>query len=376
MIFVKTEAMLNIMIKIPEYIQNLTPYKPGNKLKQGKIKKTITEFINLASNENPLGASPKAIEALKETTKYLSVYPDVGATELISHLSEMLDKPEQKIIAGSGSDAIIGDIIKAFSDYGDDVLTAEETFIGYFVNVLKLGRKLIKAPMKNHQYDLDSLLNSITPKTRIIFLSNPNNPTGSMFFKKEFDEFLNKVPKDILIVYDEAYSIYAALHDGYPDGLYYEQDNLIVIRTFSKSHGLAGIRIGFAFGPQKLISTLYKVKLPFEPNSIAQRVALAALTDFDFIFQTIKLNTISLERMVNLFDELKLNYIKPYANFVMLIFDNEEKAKNFVDDCYESNILVRHLSPFGVPNGVRISTGTHTQMDYAIDVFRKLLRKK
>lgn len=364
------------MIKIPEYIQNLTPYKPGNKLKTGKKEKKLAEFINLASNENPLGASPKAIEALKETTKYLSIYPDVGASELISYLSEILGKPEQNIIAGSGSDAIIGDIIKAFSDYGDDILTAEETFIGYFVNVLKLGRNLIKAPMNKHQYDLDSILHSITPKTRIIFLSNPNNPTGSMFFKKDFESFLKKVPENVLIVYDEAYSIYAALHEGYPDGLDYEQENLIVVRTFSKSHGLAGIRIGFAFGPENLISTLYKVKLPFEPNSIAQKVALAALTDYDFIFQTIKLNTISIERMINLFDELKVNYIKPYANFVMILFENQDLARNFVDKCYENSILVRHLPPFGVSNGVRISTGTHTQMDYALNVFNKLLKEK
>lgn len=363
------------MIKVPDYIQNLSPYKPGNKLKSGN-KKNITEFINLASNENPLGASPRAIEALKETTRYLSIYPDVGATELISFLSELLGKPEKNIIAGSGSDAIIGDIIKAFSDYGDEILTAEETFIGYFVNVLKLGRNLIKAPMKNHQYDLDSILNSITSKTRIIFLSNPNNPTGSMFFRDEFESFLKSVPDDILIVYDEAYSIYAGIHEGYPDGLQYEQDNLLVIRTFSKSHGLAGIRIGFAFGPENLISTLYKVKLPFEPNSIAQKVALASLTDYDFIFQTIKLNTISIERLTNLFDELKVNYVTPYANFVMILFDDEELARNFVESCYDCGVLVRHLPPFGVPKGVRISTGTHTQMDYAIDIFNKLLSKK
>jgi histidinol-phosphate aminotransferase len=364
------------MIKIPDYIQNLSPYKPGNKLKSGRKQKNISDFINLASNENPLGASPKAIEALKETTKYLSIYPDVGATELISYLSEMLGKPEKNIIAGSGSDAIIGDIIKAFSDYGDDILTAEETFIGYFVNILKLGRNLIKAPMKNHQYDLEAIINSITPETRIIFLSNPNNPTGSMFFRDEFESFLRRVPEDILIVYDEAYSIYAALFEGYPDGLEFEQENLIVIRTFSKSHGLAGIRIGFAFGPEKLISTLYKVKLPFEPNSIAQKIALAALTDYDFIFQTIKLNTISIERLTNLLDELNINYVKPYANFVMILFENQELASNFVDKCYDNGILVRHLPPFGVPNGVRISTGTHTQMDYSLNVFKKLLGKK
>lgn len=364
------------MIKIPDYIQNLSPYKPGNKLKSGRKQKNISDFINLASNENPLGASPKAIEALKETTKYLSIYPDVGATELISYLSEMLGKPEKNIIAGSGSDAIIGDIIKAFSDYGDDILTAQETFIGYFVNILKLGRNLIKAPMKNHQYDLEAIINSITPKTRIIFLSNPNNPTGSMFFRDEFESFLRRVPEDILIVYDEAYSIYAALFEGYPDGLEFEQENLIVIRTFSKSHGLAGIRIGFAFGPEKLISTLYKVKLPFEPNSIAQKVALAALTDYDFIFQTIKLNTISIERLTNLLHELNINYVKPYANFVMILFENQELASNFVDKCYDNGILVRHLPPFGVPNGVRISTGTHTQMDYSLNVFKKLLGKK
>jgi histidinol-phosphate aminotransferase len=356
---------------IPEYIKKLEPYKPGNKLKESPTeRKAVSDFINLASNENPLGASPLAIEALKQSAKFLAIYPDVGSTELVDFLSTDLKIKPSEIICGHGSDSLIADIIKSFSDHGDEILTSQGSFIGYYVNINKLGRKTVAVPLKNYAYDLGKIIRNITDKTRIIFLANPNNPTGSMFPDKEFKEFMSSVPDDILIVLDEAYSIYAQLHENYPDGLRYNYPNLISMRTFSKSHGLAGVRIGFCIGPEELISTIYKVKLPFEPNTIAQKLAKAAYVDHDFVFQTLKLNTISLERLLNLLDELKVSYVKPHANYVMVLLDDPEKSIKFTDICYEKGILVRQLSRFGIDTGVRISTGTHTQMDYALDIFR------
>lgn len=360
-------------IFIPEHILNLQPYKPGNKLKKNNSESStsISDFINLASNENPMGASPMAIGALKDTAKSLSIYPDVGSSELVDFLSEHLKRKSSEIICGHGSDSLIADIIKAFSDHHDEILTSAGSFIGYYVNINKLGRKAVTVPLKNYAYDLNGIVESITDRTRVIFLANPNNPTGTMFTSTEFEWFMDNVSENILVVLDEAYWVYANLHDNYPNGLNYNYPNLISMRTFSKSHGLAGVRIGFCVGPEELINTLYKVKLPFEPNIIAQKLAKAAYADFDFVFQVLKLNTISLERLTDLLDSLNITYVPPKANYVMLTFDKPEDSVRFTDYCYNKGILVRQLSGFGLDNCVRISTGSHTQMDYALDVFER-----
>lgn len=359
-------------IFIPEHIRNLQPYKPGNSLKtNNKSKNDISDFINLASNENPLGASPLAINALKDMAKFLSIYPDIGSSELVEFLSSSLNRNKNQIICGHGSDSLIADIIKSFSDHKDEILTSAGSFIGYYVNINKLGRTAVTVPLKNYSYDLSGIVSAIRNRTRIIFLANPNNPTGTMFTSQEFEDFMNNVPSNILVVLDEAYWIYANLHDNYPDGLNYNFPNLISMRTFSKSHGLAGVRIGFCVGPEDIISILYKVKLPFEPNTIAQKLATAAYADYDFVFQTLKLNTISIQRLTNMLDKFGIKYINPKANYVMIIFDSYDDSIKFTDYCYNNKILVRQLSGFGINNGVRISTGNHLQMDYALEIFEK-----
>lgn len=358
-------------VYVPEYIKDLKPYKPGNKLKGGKA--DISNFINLASNENPLGASPFAIKEMHNVAKYLSIYPDVGSHELVSFLAEKLDISPSKIICGHGSDSLIADIVKSFSESGDEIITSAGSFIGYYVNINKLGRKLITVNLSNYEYDLKGIVDSITSKTRVIFLANPNNPTGTMFDAAQFELFMKSVPENVLVVLDEAYHAYSSLHDDYPDGLSFGYQNLIVLRTFSKSHGLAGLRIGFCVGPEELISILYRVKLPFEPNVIAQKLAKAAFIDYDFVFQTLKLNTISMERMQNFFIDKGLYFPKPAANFLMIVFENEIQAKKFTSFCYENSVLVRHLDSFGIKEGVRISSGTHEQMDYAFKIFEKAI---
>jgi histidinol-phosphate aminotransferase len=363
------------MIKVPDYVQKLKPYKPGNALKTpGELSK-IEKFINLASNENPIGPSPKAIEALHDSGIYLSRYPDVGSTELIEYLAENFNKKPGQIICGHGSDSLIADIIKAFSDFGDEVIIGSGTFIGYFVNIQKLGRKIVTVPLDNYALDLDLMIKAITPRTRIIFIPNPNNPTGIMINKTDLESFISKVPDDVLIVLDEAYFIYSEILDGYPNSLEYELPNIIVLRTMSKSHGLAGVRIGFAIGPEELITTLYKVKLPFEPNIIAQKIAKAALEDKQFVFETIKLNTMTLNMILTSFNDWGVRYANPAANFVMVILESEQNARNFTDFCYNNGILVRHLPPFGIPECVRISTGLIQETKTAIKVFSEFFNK-
>jgi len=360
------------MLNIPDYIQKLKPYKPGNALKSPG--NTLEKFINLASNENPLGPSPMAIEALNDTAKYLSRYPDVAATELVEYLAEDLGKRPGQIVCGHGSDSLIADVVMSFSDFNDEIIIGSGTFIGYFVNIRKLGRKIVSVPLDNNfAFDLDAMFKAINPRTRIIFLPNPNNPTGLMIKKRDLDAFVSRVPDNVLIVLDEAYLIFSQVIEGYPNCLDYDLPNVIVLRTLSKSHGLAGLRIGFAIGHEELISTIYKVKLPFEPNIIAQKLAKAALEDKQFVFETIKLNTITINLFKEAFESIGIRYCEPAANFIMIILDSEEKAKKFTDDCYSNGILVRQLTPFGIPHGIRISTGLIDETKYAIDVFKKIL---
>ena len=363
------------MIAVPEYILTLQPYKAGSQLDSAARRNRFKKLINLASNENPLGTSPKVLKAITDAASTVSRYPDPNSSELVDSIASKYNKEPEQVICGHGSESLIAHIVNAFSEVSTELLTASGTFEGAFQIARKLGRKLNLVPLKDYGYDLEGILNNITANTRIIYISNPNNPTGSMIIKDEIEPFLEKVPKDIVVVLDEAYSIYSVQHEGYPNGLEYDYHNLIVLRTFSKTHGLAGLRVGYGIGPKELITTLYKVKLLFEPNCIAQKAAAAALQDEEFIKKTVEVNTYTLQRMTDKFDELSIEYIKPAANFVMILLPSEELAAEFCTSCLEHGILVRHVNSFGVPNGVRINTGTKEETEYALTVFEEVYKR-
>ncbi len=362
------------MIKIPEYVQSLKAYKPGNLMDLSDLKVEVKEWIKLGSNENALGPSPKAIEAIKEASGIVHEYPDPGAGGLIELIAEKYNKKSDQIICGNGSNALIQHIVNAFSDVNDEILTASGTFVGILVNTWKLGRKLNLVPLKDYTYDLDTIAEKINPKTKIVYLSNPNNPTGTMFSKEQLEAFIPKVPKDVLIIFDEAYYSFCEELDRYPNGMDYDLPNMIVLRTFSKSHGLAGLRIGFAVGPEDLITTLYKVKFPFEPNILAQAAATAAIKDDEFVKEVVEINKISLKMMMEKFDELGIKYVDPTANFIMILLDSEDLAAEFAKECMQYGIIVRHVNSFGVPNGVRINSATVGQTEYVIDMFEKVYK--
>ena len=361
-----------IMIKIPEHILKLKPYKAGKPIDELVREKGITKIVKLASNENPLGPSPKAMEVIKGHVTDLHRYTNPSSYRLVHTIAEKYNKRPEQIITASGSDALLQYIITAFSDGNDELLTSEGTFIGWYVNADKYGRKSTLVPLKNYHYDLDGIYENINSKTKIIYLANPNNPTGTMFTKREFEAFLNKIPKDILVLLDEAYTIYAEENPEYPNGLEYDNDNLIVLRTLSKAYGLAGIRLGIAFGPEYLIKELYKVRLPFEPNALAQEAAIAALDDDDFLEKTKMLNKYSIEKMKGKFDELNIEYIPTSANFYLLIFPTEEFAIDFNEQCLNKGLILRRVDTFGIPNGIRINSGTDEETEFALNVISEV----
>lgn len=362
-------------INIPDYVNALQPYKPGNQRQVVNLRPGVSNIFSLASNENPLKSSEKVREAIIATLDKLGEYPDPGSTELVNLLAEMHGKRPGQIVCGHGSESLIAHCVNAFSDVNTRVLTSRGTFAGIYVKTHKIGRKINKVPLVDYGYDLDGILARIRPDTSIIYISNPNNPTGSMVTKDEFDDFINQVPENIVVILDEAYSVYGAQFDNYVNGMDYELPNLIVLRTLSKTHGLAALRVGYAIGPEPLIETLYKVKLPFEPSLVAQEAAIAVLTDYDYINQTIYENQRSLEMLIETFDENGVDFVKPHANFIMILLPDDIWVEEFVRHAREHGVATRNCRPFGIPNGVRISTGTIEQTDYACEVFYHVLQE-
>ena len=359
-------------IKIPQNIQDLKPYAAGKPITELAREKGLTKIVKLASNENPLGPSPLAIKAVQQALSNLHRYPDPHAYELTQALAQKYHKPPSQWISGSGTDALLAYAVNAFTEPTDEVLTSNGTFIGIYVNVLKLGRKLKLVPLKNYAYDLPAILKAITSKTKLIYLSNPNNPTSSVFTRSEFELFMKYVPKNILVILDEAYAIYVASHLDYPNGLTYSYDNLIVTRTLSKTYGLAGLRVGFAWGPEVLIQNMYKVKLPFEPSYLAQVAVAAALHDNAFVQETVATNQRNLPKLLHTLDQLGIEHTQPTANFFMMILPTEELAAQFCSDCLDQGLIIRHVKAFGIPNGIRINSGTNEETDFACEVIKKV----
>ncbi|HWR82799.1 MAG TPA: histidinol-phosphate transaminase [Candidatus Deferrimicrobium sp.] len=360
------------MITIPEHIATLAPYEAGKPISELARTKNLMRIIKLASNENPLGPSPKALAAIEKAVNDLHRYVNPAAPELVRAVSRKYHVTPQRIICGHGTDALLSYIVTALSEPGDEVLTSEGSFIGMYVGTLKQGRRLRKIPLKNYAFNLDAIATAISPRTRIVYLANPNNPTGTMFGAGQFESFMAEVPRHVLVVLDEAYFTYALEHPNYPDGITYEYDNLIVTRSLSKAYGLAGIRVGLAVGPEDLIRALYKVKLPFEPNSLAQAAAVAALDDDDFLRLTVQTNTRNLSRMRLRFDELGIRQVETVADFILLLMPSEEFAETFFARCLDQGLIVRHVKSFGIPNGIRLNSGTDEETTVALDIIEQV----
>jgi histidinol-phosphate aminotransferase len=354
------------MALVPPYIESLRPYEPGRSIDEVRRAYGLTRVAKLASNENPLGASPRAVEAISRNLGALNYYPN-GGLDLRVRLAREFDLKVENVIAGSGSDSIMSGIIRAFLCDEDEVLTTESAFIGFQVLARSRGVAYRTVPYRDWHYDLPALAAAITEKTKIVYLANPNNPTGTIFSRQEFDEFYRHVPERVLIILDEAYFEYAKDNPRYPDSMHYRYDNVITLRTFSKIYGLAGLRIGYGFAHEELIANLLKVKLPFEPSGLAQIGAMAALDDKEFVHRALELNARGLRFIGESLRELGFEVIASEANFVMVPLENEGAAKTFTEQLLRRGVIVRPLGAFGLPHCVRISTGTDQENQMLIE---------
>jgi histidinol-phosphate aminotransferase len=331
----------------------------------------LTRIAKLASNENPLGTSPKAIEAMRYTLEGLNLYPN-GGLDLREVLAREFDVRVENVIAGSGSEGIMSTIIRAFLCDEDEVLTTEAAFIGFQVLARSRGVKYRTVPYRDWTYDLPAIAAAINANTKIIYLANPNNPTGTIFTKHQFDEFYKHVPERVLIILDEAYFEYAKDNPRYPDSMHYRYDNVITLRTFSKVYGLAGARIGYGFAHDLLIRNLLKVKLPFEPSAPAQAAGIGALSDKEFLHRSLELNARGLCYLTEGLTDAGLNVVPSEANFVMTVLPSEEEATRIFEELLAQGVVVRPLKAFGLPNCLRISTGTDEDNQLCVEAMRRV----
>ena len=359
------------MALVPKYIKNLSPYVPGKRIEDIKVKSNIGKIIKLSSNENPYGPSKKAIKILSSCHSGLNRYPDSSGLLLRKKISEVYSVKVENVILGSGSEGIMSAIIRTFLNSEDEIIGSENSFIGFRVLANASGRKINWIKPKKYHYDLKRIANKININTKIIYLANPDNPTGTYFNKNDFENFMKNVPERVLVILDEAYFEYANHRQDYPDSMLYRFDNVITLRTFSKSYGLAGLRVGYGIAHRYLISNLLKVKLPFEPSTPAQLAAFEAMEDSKHLEKTIKSNLIGIKILKEEFDSINLKYIDSSANFITLIFNDFNKANSFIEFMLKNGIILRSLKGFGLDNCVRVSIGTMNEIKFFVRILKK-----
>jgi len=358
---------------VPSYIKKLNSYKPGKPIGEVQRELGLNNIIKLASNENPLGASPKALDAIQEAMVECHRYPDASGYELRKKLSERFNVGIDNVVLGAGSEGIMSTIMRTFLLSDDELISAENSFIGFRVLANASGKRIHWVPMNQHHYDLETMADKITDYTKIIYIANPDNPMGTYITKKEFDEFYSHVPERVLIILDEAYFEFAHGLEDYPDSMTYRYDNVITLRSFSKAYGLGGIRIGYGFAHNDLINNLLKVKVPFEPSSLAQVAGLAALDDKDFLSRTLELNEKGMKYIKGELELLEVRFIPSIANFITTIWESETKATNLTNDLLEKGVIVRQLTAFGWPNYIRISIGLEEENHRFIESLKEIL---
>jgi histidinol-phosphate aminotransferase len=357
------------MALVPSYIESLRPYERGLSTRDVERRYGVAHAIALSSNENPLGPSPRAVEAFLASAARLNRYP--SGFELREALANQYDVRTENVVTGSGSEGIISNIIRTFLSDDDEVLTTEAAFLGFQVIARSRGVKYRTVPYKDWHYDLAALAALTTKKTKIIYLANPNNPTGTIFTRQEFDDFHRRIPARVLVILDEAYFEYARENPRYPDSLYYRYDNVITLRTFSKVYGLAGVRVGCGFAHEELIANLLKVKLPFEPSAPAEAAALGALSDKEFLHRSLAQNARGLRLFSESFREMGLRVAPSEANFAMLVLPDESSASRIVEDLLRQGVIVRPLKATGLPNCIRISTGTDEENERCVEAMQR-----
>ena len=359
---------------IPDYIRGLPVYVPGRPIEEVERELKI-HAVKLASNENPLGPSPLAVEAAKRALENANRYPDGGTHLLREALAARNGVSAEEIFVGLGSSEIIDLASRVLLRAGLQGLTSYGSYAPFSVAIRASGAELVLVPQKHFAFDLQAIASAITPKTGVIYLANPNNPTGTAFSVEEFSEFLASVPDGVLVVLDEAYIHYApSLNLRSSPEAYRKRKNLLILRTFSKVYGLAGMRIGYAIGHPELLSAMNRLKTPFNTSGTAQAGALAALDDREHVERCITTNAIERKRLSEALTKLGLRPVPSQTNFIFMEVGPE--AKEICDELLHLGVIVRPLGWMGFPEAIRISVGTAEENGKCLAAMADVLAKR
>lgn len=353
-------------------VQGLHPYLPGKPVDELERELGITDIVKLASNENPRGPGAGVVSAVNASITHLSRYPDSNGFELKCALAEKFGLEQSRITLGNGSNDVLDLLGRTFIRPDDEVIYSEYGFLVYALVTQAMAAKAVITPAKNWGHDLDAMAAAITDRTRMIFIANPNNPTGTWLAENELRVFLDKVPEHIVVVLDEAYTEYVT-QESFPDGLALQAEypNLVVTRTFSKAYGLAALRVGFAVAHETITDLLNRIRQPFNVNAVALTAAVAALADSEYIEQSVALNVQGMKQLEQGVEALKLDWIPSAGNF--LTVNMKQDAVALYHALLHEGVIVRPVANYGMPNHLRISIGLPEENQRCLDALAKVL---
>jgi histidinol-phosphate aminotransferase len=353
------------------WVGRIRPYPPGKPVEEVE-RELGRKAIKLASNENPLGPSPKAVAAIRGQLDRIHLYPDGNGYYLRRHLAEIHRLEMSRILLGAGSTDLIELVARTFLTTGDEGITSESSFFIYRLAIDEVGATLVQTPLRDETVDLAAIAHAVTPRTKVIYLGNPNNPTGTMAAAEEMDRFLNAVPARVLVVLDEAYYEYVQRPD-YSNSLDYVRQgrNVLVLRTFSKVHGLAGLRIGYGLGHPELIEALNRMRSPFNAGNLAQAAALAALDDQQHVARTVESNRQEMKFVTQELALLGVRYTPSVANFVLM--DTGRDCEEDFVRLLREGVIVRPMKLYGFPTRLRVTIGTRPDNERFLEALKRVM---
>ena len=355
---------------LPQNIASLKGYVAGKTISEVREEYKPAQISKLASNENRWGYSSKVQNAVLQGLKDIQDYPDPLSSKLRKRVAEFNKVSESEILITSGSESLISILCRTFFKNDEHAITADATFVGFFVQAGVRGVSVVKIPITNqYKFDVEAILSNINDKTKMVYIANPNNPTGTYLTKDEYRKLVDRIPENVLLIIDEAYYEFAESIPDFPKAMDYRRDNVIILRTFSKAYGLAGFRIGYGIASEELTEQMIKTKLTFEPTALAQVAALAALDDQDFINNTVESVNRQKKELYSFFDAQPVQYVISASNSVLMIMENEQDAIDFTASMLKQGVILRRVGAFGLPNCIRITVGTESEMNHFKESF-------
>jgi len=358
--------------KVLDHVRTVPPYIPGKPIEDLERELGISNVIKLASNENPLGPSPLALEAIERDLKRLHRYPDGNGTALRGKLAERWNVDPACLVLGNGSDEIIDLCMRVFVGVGEEIVVPHPTFLMYEKSAQSVGGVVRRVPLKDFGLDLPSMLSSVRPETKMIVVCQPNNPTGVAVSKSDFEGFMRELPSDVPVLLDEAYADFMRDPERFSGRDYLETyPQLLTIRTFSKAYGLAGVRIGYGVGSPEMIARLDRIRSPFSVNSLAQTAAEAALDDHRHLKRTLELTWEGLDYIYDRMKQLGRPYVPSQTNFLLIDVGD---GKAVYEDLLREGVIVRHMGGYGLPGYIRVNVGIPSENSRFVESLERVLR--